>query len=99
MEIRLFTALCMVACAFLVYFMVHIHKELRRSGGNRNRTIGIDRAHAAVLQMRFAVGHKGTLVSKGNGNSAKRPGDLRDVVQLELPDLGPIPLMTNQGRR
>lgn len=97
MGIRLFTALCMVACAFLVYFMVHIHKELRRPGANRNRTIGINRAQAAVLQMRFAVGHKGTLPS--NGNSGKRPGDLRDVVQLELPDLGPIPLMTNQGRR
>lgn len=97
MATLIFGIICVLASAFLLYFLVQVHRELHGSRGNMTLAAKPYHAHAAILQMRFAVSHK-RCPAEIAGPS--KESDCRgDVVQLELPDLGPIPLVANQSRR
>lgn len=98
METTVFMILCGLACGFLVYFMVQIHKELLGSKTKdvHSRQMSYS-AQAAVLQMRFAVAHdKRLAVGQPSSSVIGKP---REIVQLELPDLGPIPMMGGSANR
>ena len=99
METTIFMVLCGLAGGFLVYFMVQIHKELLGSKTKdvHSRQMSYS-AEAAVLQMRFAVAHDERRAANGRA-AAGRMGKEREIVQAELPDLGPIPMMSGSAKR
>lgn len=97
MERIIFMVLCGLACGFLVYFMVQIHRELLGSKIRRCSREQSYSVQAAVLQMRFAVAHNERHLA--NGRTSGRMGKAREIVQLELPDLGPIPMMAGSAKR
>lgn len=96
MERMVFMVLCAFACGFLVYFMVQIHRELLGSKKDAPSRRTSYSSQAAVLQMRFAVAHDER--HSANRRAVGQTDKPREIVQLELPDLGPIPMMTGSAK-